>query len=286
MVGLAGLYETVRTLRMHIFIKIKKICLLFLFGYLSGCGDSSSDNEIDSELSGTWYFVTESETGVEEYHGKHILNQKGDDVVISYCRGYSTVLKLDGDQLFNEDGSSYYLSVVDNQTLSGPNDVGGTSVVKKLSEKQSFDDGSFSLASHLIEDFESTNNVCATIRSGRFSCGADKHVYPNKLEIKSDYRNGYVFLSIAFNDINVGTYDVVEFCDFVDSDASNVYVELESLEFESFLGTGVGLSIVSGSITLDSTDENEFILSGLLISREGYEFRFSALVDISDPENS
>ncbi|MCP4322417.1 MAG: hypothetical protein GY787_11335 [Alteromonadales bacterium] len=268
-------------------VKIKEFFLLLLVVYLSGCEEPNSDNEMSSTLSGTWYYVTESEEGQEEYYGEHIINQSGDDVRISHCRGDSTVLRMEDNKLFNENGNPYYLSVVDTETLSGFGDRGGTSVVKKVSGKTTFDDGSFTLASHIIDDFEENTNVCGTIREGRFGyCGAGEDISPNMLEIKSDYQDGFVLLSIAFKDIHIGTYDIVDFCNFVEGEIDNAYVSLESAEFESFLGEGDNLVVESGTIAIESVDEKNFKISGLLISLDGYEFQFTALVDVSDPENS
>src|SRR5262245_37637393 len=89
---------------------------LSLAALLAACGGDTAPPTETGSLTGTWYFKSSS-GGATRYVGEHTILEQGENVLITYCDRTSVVLVRRGMTLREPNGSTYYLSIRDSNTL-------------------------------------------------------------------------------------------------------------------------------------------------------------------------
>jgi hypothetical protein len=231
----------------------------------------------DSDLDGTWYFRS-VETGEFVYLGEHIILQDGDRVVVRDCRGYVNEYMLDGENLFAADGSLYYLHVVDNKTLTGFGDLGGTSTAVKLFSRIRFEHGSLHFASPPIGALNADEDVCAVASSVPIP-GVTGRV-ATKIVIAAPYGRTNVRVELIFRELVAGVHPLVEGGDFSADLGAGVLVSIESEEFSPPIGYGA-LPLVGGTVEVTDARPASFQFHGTLQLSSEEALSLSGHVDLT-----
>ena len=264
--------------------KLKSFLFIVLLFLIVSCGNTNDgfDSESNSmyQLSGTWFYELENNAGNLEYSGEHIIKDSNKSVSIISCDRSTVNLLEDGNNLIDESGNIYYLSIQDSETLIGPNDIGGTSKVVKRYQRTNFESGTLQFAMDGYNDLNESVDVCASARKSRYSSLANELI-GTKLILSAPYGDSYITIEIDFRDITVGDYSITsDLGDFVDIVTNHIMMSIDSpVLIENKNRDRV--FAVSGSVTVQSFSQNNLTISGDVLSTLGESITFIAVVKLN-----
>ena len=244
-------------------------CLL-----LAGC-----DREQD--LDGAWY--AQNRTGANiSYAGERIIVQDGTRVVIRHCGGEVDELVRSGNDLSYSDGAPYYLHVVNDRTLEGRDDLGGTGRSVKLFSRTRFASGSLHMTSTTVGDLRADEDVCAQVRETIYVwIDRSERVAP-AVVINAPFGAHRVTLEVAFREITAGVHPLVEFEEFVNGTGPGVMAGIRSEEFTTRIGNDA-LPVVTGRIEVRNARLGTLDIHGELGLATGEQLVFDTRVSVVPP---
>lgn len=260
-------------------MRLKSLLLLSSLFVLNACGGGHDDAEID--LSGTWYYKRGG--GAQpSYYGRHVIEQRGQEVLITYCDRQKLALRLAGSALMTSQGGRFYLQPAGSSLLRGPDDRGGASEVRKFSSGTGFDAGRVSVTAGSTEPVSADREICAATREFGFQRADGTPLAGKGVSISAPYKNSFVRIELAFEAVAEGEYSASESAEFVRSPAGKAFVEVTSPEYVGPLGTD-GLIASSGTVRVKRIARDSFSVEGTVLVFGGTWLTFSAEVPLDEP---
>jgi len=251
----------------------RTVPMLLSFALL-GCGGSQVQPE--ASLQGTWYFQTTDNPAM--LVGRHIITQRDDDILITYCDRLTYALLIQNEVLIDPRGLPYYLQPSGSDSLVGRGDTGNRVQAVKVSGQVTFDSGSLSVLAAGMDELVTSQDVCAQEGAGRFVAFDGTEIAPRVVTITAPYKNDFIRIRAAFHSLSPGTYSVVEINSFIHKPEESVYLDIESPVYGDTFAEGGGVSIASGTVSIKNSELGNFQLEGLLSTTVGKAISFSSTV--------
>jgi hypothetical protein len=254
-------------------IRFIRSCSALLLLALLGCGGGQFQKDVD--LQGTWYFQTRDDRAT--LVGRHIITQRGDDVLITYCNRSTYALSFPNGVLIDPRGLPYYLQPVDSHHLVGMGDSGNRSQAVKVSNKVTFDSGSLSFLADGTDALTTSDDVCADDRAGRYVALDGTEISPRVVTMTAPYKDSFIRIQAALHSLQPGSYSVLDLDSFVHT-PSSTYITIESPVFGDTLGNDGSVWIASGTVLITSSSAEDFQIHGFVMTHTGSSVSFSAKV--------
>jgi hypothetical protein len=250
------------------------LCCAIASLLLAGCDE-------EQDLDGAWYWQVYKGAEVT-YTGERVIVQDGTHVTIRYCAGYVDELERSGNELSFSDGTPYYYQVVNDRTLEGINDFGGTSRSVKLFSRTKFASGSLHMTSTTVGDLRADQDVCAEVHDGIFRwLDRTERVAP-VVAINAPFGAHRLTLELVFREITAGVHPLVEFEEFVKGAGPGVMPRVVSKEFSSRIGNDA-LPVVAGSVEVRNARRETLDIHGQLSLATGEQLVFDTRVSVAPP---
>ena len=253
-------------------ISSRALPVLICFALL-GCGESDVQSGVN--LQGTWYFQTQENPTM--LLGRHIITQREDDVLITYCSRLTYALRFEDGVLVDPLGAPYYLQPRGSDRLVGLGDTGTQSEVVKVSSQVTFDSGGLSVFAEGMEDLIAFQGVCAEERAGRAGALDGTEIASRVVTMTAPYQDSFIRIQIAFHALSAGAYSVLNLDPFV-HDPSSVLMDIDSPVYGNTFGDAGRVSVASGSVTVVTSEAGDFRIEGLMSTTVGRTISFSAAV--------
>jgi hypothetical protein len=257
----------------------KIILLLALLFTLSSCGGTNTSS--DASLEGTWYF--KAHTTPATYVGQHVIEQNGDNVLITYCDRTTYALRLVGAQLIDPQGTPYYLQPSGTDLLAGAGDTEQRSEARRFSRSTRFEAGSLAVAVPSTEALFAEQDVCAAKDTARFASMGGQEIFPERLVITAPYKTTFVRIEIAFQTLAAGDYSVQDFDTFVSHPGGAAFVELTSPAYAESLAQELSQPR-SGEVHVRGNATEGFNVEGSVLTTTGKHVLFAADVVLKQPQ--